>query len=249
MNTYDKTVRYVTKTLWGRTFNSTEEGREFIGDRVIASNDDISEEMIRAINYILCVELSKRIVVDGRDLARDIDGLSLWKGDITALKVGAIVNAANSQGLGCFISEHRCIDNVIHRRAGPGLRRECRDVMRVKKKIDTSDLIITGSHMLPCDHILHTVGPIWDSSVGREEMNRQLAMCYVNCLNRCRDNGIGSIAFCCISTGLFGFPKNDAALVAVDTVKRWLKKNRSSIHVIFCVYSDGDHDLYKRIMR
>jgi O-acetyl-ADP-ribose deacetylase (regulator of RNase III) len=174
--------------------------------------------------------------------------IRLWKGDITMLCTDYIVNAANSQGLGCFTVGHKCIDNVIHQNAGPLLREECIKIMKDKKTINTSDLIVTHGYNLPSKYILHVVGPIYDPS-DKLGSSTGLVKSYINCLDAVTNqyNNIPtSIAFCCISTGIFGYPKDEASDIAISTVIRWLSTHqKNKLDVIFCVYDDENYTLYK----
>ena len=159
------------------------------------------------------------------------DVLSVWQGDITALQVGAIVNAANSQMLGCFVPCHRCIDNAIHSAAGVQLRQECSHIMNQRRirfgknyEEPTGTATLTSAYNLPCEHVIHTVGPI---VYGRltDALRGQLADCYRNVLQCCVDHGIESVAFCCISTGEFHFPNQEAAEIAVRTTEEFLTEH------------------------
>ena len=174
----------------------------------------------------------------------------LWKGDITTLQVDAIVNAANEQLLGCFLPFHKCIDNAIHSAAGPRLREACYKLMRHQGHAEkTGGAKITPGYFLPAKYVLHTVGPIvgWQQPTPLQE--EQLAACYTNCLDVAAANGdIESIAFCCISTGVFGYPPELAVKVALRTVFSWLAANPHSTvqKVIFNVFSDADYQIYQK---
>ena len=147
----------------------------------------------------------------------------LWQGDITRLDADAIVNAANSQLLGCFRPGHNCIDNVIHSAAGLQLREECAEIMRRQGHEEpTGQAKITGGYNLPAKYVLHTVGPIIMERVTEEDCEL-LASCYRSCLKLAEENSLKSVAFCCISTGVFRFPKEEAARIAVSTVRESLK--------------------------
>ena len=154
-------------------------------------------------------------------------GLYLWQGDITTLKCDAIVNAANSGMTGCYIPNHRCIDNAIHTYAGVELRLACAELMEQQGHPEpTGQAKITPAFNLPCRYVLHTVGPIIDGRVTKED-KELLASCYRSCLELAAENGLESVAFCCISTGEFHFPNDLAAEIAVRTVKEFLKKQTS----------------------
>lgn len=172
----------------------------------------------------------------------------LWQGDITTLQCDAIVNAANSQLLGCFSPCHGCIDNIIHTMAGVQLRLACFELMR-KQGVEepTGKAKITPGFNLPAGHVLHTVGPIIEDEV-RAEDERLLASCYESCLRLAEENSLSSVAFCCISTGVFRFPADRAAEIAVDTVEKFLAESKGIRRVIFNVFKDSDRDIYRRLL-
>lgn len=173
------------------------------------------------------------------------DNIYIYRGDITHIKVDAIVNAANEQGLGCFIPFHACIDNAIHSYAGLGLRRECNEILK-GGTIPTGNAIITNAYSLPSKYVLHTVGPnLNDKDILSRDYNKLLADCYKNCLKICKEKNIKSLAICSISTGVFGFPIEDASQIALDTIRDYLKSNGDDIKVIINVFSKEDYDVYK----
>lgn len=183
----------------------------------------------------------------------DIDEVSediyVWKGDITRLKAGAIVNAANSGMTGCYQPCHNCIDNCIHTYAGVQLRYECAKIMRKQGYEEpTGQAKITQAYNLPCDYVIHTVGPIVQGRLsGRHK--KQLESCYRSCLEIADKNNVGSIAFCCISTGVFMFPNDKAAEIAVKTVKSYKEETGSRIKVIFNVFKDEDEEIYMKLLK
>ncbi len=173
--------------------------------------------------------------------------LVLWQGDITRLDTDAIVNAANSQLLGCFRPGHNCIDNVIHSAAGLQLREECAALMRRQGYEEpTGRAKITGGYNLPAKYVLHTVGPIITGEVTAED-RRLLASCYRSCLSLAEEKSLKSLAFCCISTGVFRFPKEEAARIAVSTVRDYLLHS-SLERVVFCVHGDENLQIYRRLL-
>ena len=177
---------------------------------------------------------------------KNIDKMSLWRGDITRLSVDAIVNAANSQLLGCFVPCHGCIDNVIHSAAGVELRNECAQIMeRQGHEEPTGKAKITKGYNLPAKHVIHTVGPIVGMEV-TEKQKEELKSCYVSCLKLAEKNGLKSIAFCCISTGEFHFPNKLAAQIAVETVDRYLSGSKLE-RVIFNVFKEEDEYIYRKL--
>ncbi len=177
--------------------------------------------------------------------------LRLWQGDITRLAVDAIVNAANSQLLGCFIPMHRCIDNAIHSAAGMQLREECAEIMHAQGHEEpTGKAKITRGYNLPAKWVIHTVGPIVYGEYPTEKDCRLLADCYRNCLALADEKGLESIAFCCISTGEFHFPQDEAAEIAVATVREYLEAHPDAAlrAVLFNVFKDKDYYLYKDLL-
>lgn len=179
--------------------------------------------------------------------------ISVWQGDITRLQVEAIVNAANSQMLGCFVPCHRCIDNAIHSAAGVELRAECNHQMNQKRirygksyEEPTGQAMLTSGYNLPAEHVIHTVGPIVYYEV-TDKLRQDLKNCYESVLNCCLENNIRSVAFCCISTGEFHFPNKEAAEIAVSTTEVFLEKHGEAFdRVIFNVFKDMDLEYYKR---
>ncbi len=177
--------------------------------------------------------------------------LRLWQGDITRLKVDAIVNAANSQMLGCFIPMHKCIDNAIHSAAGMQLREECAHIMHEQGHEEpTGKAKITHGYNLPAKWVIHTVGPIVYGDYPTEEDCHLLADCYRNCMALADDKGLKSVAFCCISTGEFHFPQEAAAEIAVATVTDYLEQHpdTSLDAIVFNVFKDTDYYLYKELL-
>ena len=183
------------------------------------------------------------------------DCLSLWQGDITRLAVDAIVNAANSQMLGCFIPMHSCIDNCIHTYAGVQLRAECARQMAVLRRRfgrgyeqPTAFPMLTSGYSLPAKKVIHIVGPIVSGQL-TEELEGDLADCYLSVLELCQRCGLKTVAFCCISTGVFHFPPERAAEIAVETVTDWLLEHGGGMErVIFNVFSDRDRLLYEKLL-
>lgn len=197
--------------------------------------------------YLQEISREKGIVTleDMQELQLD---LYIWKGDITRLKVGAIVNAANSGMTGCYQPCHNCIDNCIHTYAGVQLRNYCNGIMkRQGAEEPTGQAKITPSFNLPCDYVVHTVGPIVQGEL-TEKHEKELASCYRSCLELAEGIGVESIAFCCISTGVFMFPNRRAAEIAVETVKDYKEKTGSEIKVIFNVFKDEDERIYQQLL-
>lgn len=195
-------------------------------------------------------ENARRGILDPAQMtpAKGDSRLYLWQGDITTLACDAIVNAANSALLGCFHPCHNCIDNCIHTYAGIQLRAACKELMDAQGHEEPTGMAkITPAYNLPCQYVLHTVGPIVNGPLTREH-ERLLASCYRSCLDLAAANGVESIAFCCISTGVFMFPNQRAAEIAVDTVKAWLTETGGQMKVIFNVFKDEDLRIYQKLL-
>ncbi|MCI6272335.1 MAG: protein-ADP-ribose hydrolase [Erysipelotrichaceae bacterium] len=205
----------------------------------------ITEEFLKIQDEYLQEEISKKGIVSLSDLTQVEENIYFYKGDITLLKVDAIVNAANSKMLGCFIPNHKCIDNAIHTFSGVQLRLKCNSIMKNQKQDEeVGNAKITPAYNLPSKYIIHTVGPVVTSALTTSH-KQKLKECYMSCLNKAIENNITSIAFCCISTGEFHFPNEQAAEIAINTVKEFLNKTDSRIKVIFNVFTDKDERIYK----
>ena len=208
----------------------------------------VSPEFLETQDTYLWEETAKKGITDIRDLPPMQPGLYLWQGDITTLKCDAIVNAANSGLTGCYIPNHRCIDNAIHTYAGVELRLACEAIIRAQGHPEpTGRAKITPAFNLPCKYVLHTVGPIIGSQVADRDKSL-LASCYRSCLELAAMYDLESVAFCCISTGEFHFPNDLAAEIAVGTVKEFLKQQTSVKKVIFNVFKDLDKQIYRRLL-
>jgi len=183
------------------------------------------------------------------------DKISLWQGDITRLQVDAIVNAANSQMLGCFVPCHKCIDNAIHSAAGIQLRDECNRYMQQKRiknegyEEPTGSAMVTKGYNLPCKHVIHTVGPIVYGELN-DSLRNDLCSCYRACLEAAMSNNIRTIAFCCISTGEFRFPNDEAAKIAVSVIREFLGEHSQKFDkIIINVFKDYDLAIYEKLFR
>ena len=211
--------------------------------------DTIDEEFLSVQDeYLRQVSVEKGTVTisDMEEIQPDI---YIWKGDITRLKVGAIVNAANSGMTGCYRPCHNCIDNCIHTYAGIQLRLTCAEIMEEQGYDEpTGQAKITPAYNLPCDYVIHTVGPIVQGKLTQEH-EALLSSCYRSCLEIADANQVDSIAFCCISTGVFMFPNERAAESAVKTIKEYKEKTGSSIQVVFNVFKDLDEEIYRELLR
>lgn len=203
---------------------------------------DIQDEYLRQEN-------AAKGITDPCSLTPMAKDLYLWQGDITTLAAEAIVNAANPRLLGCFVPCHNCIDNIIHTCAGVQLRLECAGIIELQGHSEAiGGAKLTGGYNLPCRYILHTVGPDVSVSGVNDTARRQLASCYRACLELAYERSISSVAFCCISTGEFGFPNKEAAEIAVQTVKSWQAAHPKAVKVIFNVFKDIDLELYKNLL-
>lgn len=207
-----------------------------------------SEEFLKIQDEYLKYETEKKGITELNELQPIQDNLYLRKGDITTLRCDAIVNAANSQMLGCFCPNHGCIDNAIHTFAGVQLRLSCAKLMkRQGREEETGKAKITPAFNLPCRYVIHTVGPIVRGRLTKND-EKMLASCYRSCLESAEQNGLKSIAFCCISTGEFRFPNDKAAEIAVRTVKEYTEQTNSRIEVIFNVFKELDYNIYRELL-
>lgn len=210
-----------------------------------------SADFLRVQDEYLTEKIRQRGIVDSAALSptKANDRIFLWQGDITALACDAIVNAANSALLGCWQPCHSCIDNIIHSLSGVQLRIKCNEIMQAQgHEEETGRAKITPGYNLPCKYVLHTVGPIISTGYLRKKDCELLAGCYRSCLELAAANGVASIAFCCISTGVFRFPQQKAAQIAVETVSEFLKTDISIRQVIFNVFTDQDLMIYRNLL-
>ncbi len=209
---------------------------------------EISEDILKLEDKLLQLELKEKNITDINGLDLIEDKISLYLGDITILRVDAIVNACNSSLLGCFIPNHSCIDNAIHTYAGIRLRLACNKIMQGKEE-DVGKARKTLAYNLPSKYVIHTVGPIVRGNLTDKEKN-ELKNCYISCLDLARENDIKTIAFPSVSTGVFNFPKDEASKIAVSTVKEYLKKYPNVFErVIFNVFTKEDLHYYERLFR
>ncbi|OEH92614.1 Appr-1-p processing protein [Bacillus solimangrovi] len=224
----------------------------------------LDEEFLRKLDSLLQTELKEKGVVKVDELNTvshlvpnnpfsQSDKFVLWQGDITQLDAGAIVNAANKYMLGCFQPSHACIDNAIHSAAGPQLRNDCEIIMSQQGELEhTGGAKITRAYNLPSQYVLHTVGPIVPNGTTlTKQQKEELAACYISCLELAREiKNIETIAFCAISTGVFGFPKREAANIAIDTVNDWLATQPNHFKkIIFNVFGEEDYHEYLKVFQ
>lgn len=205
----------------------------------------ISKEWLNIQDEFLSDELKNKGIVDSESLPFIKNKICLWQGDITLLKVDAIVNACNEYLLGCFYPNHHCIDNQIHFFSGVELRQKCNEIMN-GDTLPTGKVRITPAYNLPSKYVIHTVGPIIYNEVLETDMEL-LKKCYINSLDIAKENKIRTIAFPCISTGEYHFPHNLASTIAIETVNNYLKENHQYFDkVIFNVFKDEDYNIYKK---
>lgn len=217
--------------------------RSLVNIRSVMKADD---EFLKTEDEFLTSLIAEKGITNIADLKPIENGIYLWKGDITTLKCGAIVNAANSGMTGCWQPCHSCIDNCIHTFAGVRLRYKCSQIMEQQGHEEpTGKAKITPAYNLPCDYVIHTVGPIVQGEL-KQVHCELLESSYKSCLEIAVQNNIKSIAFCCISTGVFGFPQKDAAEIAVGTVKEFQKNH--DIEVVFNVFTEEDHEIYRKLL-
>lgn len=210
----------------------------------------LSNEFLAVQDELLSAETIEKgvIRVDRLPSAGDTN-LLLWQGDITRLAADAIVNAANSALLGCFVPCHGCIDNAIHSAAGLQLRDECSRIMAAQGRPEQAGQArLTGAYNLPSKHVLHTVGPIVHGGVTARD-RQELKSCYASCLRLAAEHRLQSVAFCCVSTGEFHFPNREAAEIAVKAVREFLRWDSGGMKVIFNVFKDTDLKIYRQLLR
>ena len=210
----------------------------------------VSEEFLRIQDAFLKEMTEEKGITEADSLppCAGNSRLILWQGDITTLRCDAIVNAANSQLLGCFSPCHSCIDNIIHTMSGVQLRLACHEIMQKQGNEEPAGQAkITPGFNLPAKYVLHTVGPIIDDEV-TPEAETLLASCYRSCLELAALHGLRSIAFCCISTGVFRFPPELAAEIAIRTVEEFLQKDTGILRVVFNVFKDSDLEIYRNLL-
>ena len=210
---------------------------------------EIDAAFLTVQNAYLAERAAEIGIVTLEDMEQLQDNLYIYRGDITRLQVGAIVNAANSGMTGCYQPCHNCIDNCIHTYAGVQLRKKCGEIMDAQGYEEpTGQAKITSAYNLPCDYVIHTVGPIVQGKLTQKH-EELLASCYRSCLEIADANQVQSIAFCCISTGVFMFPNQRAAEIAVKTVKEYKKKTGSTVKVVFNVFKEADENIYHQLLK
>ena len=224
-------------------------------------DDDVREDL----DEMLAAEVAQRVLDAGVPAALAVSNLfvthgvggqmgervALWRGDLTTLRAGAIVNAANAEMLGCWVPGHTCIDNVIHAVAGPGLRAECAAYMegRAGHPEETGRALLTNGYHLPAEHVIHTVGPIVEG-VATEKHRMLLASSYRSVLDLAAEAGLDSVGLCSVSTGAFGYPKEEAAPLVLSVIDRWLEAHpEAGPRIVICAFSQEDVDAYEKALR
>lgn len=208
----------------------------------------VSREFLAVQDAYLQEEIRRKGITRLADLQPVQEGIYLWQGDITTLECDGIVNAANSQMLGCFVPCHGCIDNAIHTFAGVQLRLACAELMEKQgREEEIGKAKITPAFNLPCRYVLHTVGPMVGWRLTQKDKDL-LASCYRSCLELAQQNRLKSVAFCCISTGEFHFPNDKGAEIAIQTVKEFQERTQSKIEVIFNVFKETDLNIYRELL-
>lgn len=225
--------------------SSLEEKKElYRAIRNVREPKPVKCEYLKMQDEYLQEEIKNKGIINEKEIPFDKGIISIWQGDITTLKIDVIVNAGNEYLLGCFNPTHRCIDNTIHSFAGMQLREECNNIMK-GKTLPNGEVILTKAYNLPSNYIIHTVGPQVRGTLTKQNED-DLRNCYYNSLKLAKEKGLKSIAFPCIATGLYGFPKQKASEIAIKTVTDYLKKNIGAFeHIIFNVFKDEDLIIYK----
>ena len=216
--------------------------------RNIRNPKPISKEYLDAQDKYLQNEIKEKGITDEKDIPFNKSIISIWQGDITTLKCDVIVNACNEYLLGCFVPGHKCIDNAIHSFAGIQLREECNDIMK-GKTLPNGEVVLTKGYNLPSKYVIQTVGP-QVSGIPTEQDKTDLKKCYYNSLELCKEKRLKTISFPCISTGLYGFPQDEASKIAINIIEEYLKDNKDVFeHIIFNVFKDEDLEIYNRNLK
>ncbi len=260
MEKIDYLIEYLLKESGRNSFDYTNRDKKSLYRALvnIRQANPISNEFLKGEDEYLQEELQKATITNIENIKTikeiykesnllNSDKICLWRGDITKLKVEAAVNAGNSQGLGCFIPNHNCIDNQINTFAGVRLRLACNEIMKeLNYNLETGKAIITKGYNLPSKYVIQTVGPIIENEV-TENKKEELTNCYKNSLSLAVDNEIKTIAFPCISTGVFRFPKDLASKIALKTVDNFISENQDKIDkVVFNLWSNEDVMIYEK---
>ena len=257
MDKLDYLIDYLLKESGRTNLNYSNRDKKILYRALvnIRQANPISEEFLKMEDNYLQEELKSKNITNVEDIRTikeqyhncnivNTDKICLWQGDITKLKIDSIVNAGNSQGLGCFLPNHNCIDNAIHSASGTQLRLECNKIMQEIGELQTGRAFITKGYNLPAKYVIHTVGPIIYENVTDKEI-LELKSCYINSLDLAKEHNIKTIAFPCISTGEFRFPKELASKIAIETVKEYLDTNEKYFErIIFNVFSEEDYKIY-----
>lgn len=217
---------------------------------------ELDEEFLEKQDEFLQWEMKRKNITSVNDIKPLYFGnrIALWQGDITLLEADAIVNAANEKLLGCFVPMHNCIDNAIHSAAGLQLRMDCMKIMKKQGRDENAGQAkLTNAYNLPSKYVIHTVGPIVSHGTCKvpDKAKKELSACYISCLERAKNKGdIDTLAFCAISTGVYGFPKKEAAETAISTVVQWLNENNNPFSkIIFNVFLEEDYHIYEKYLK
>lgn len=210
----------------------------------------VPEEILAVQDSLFWTETVERGIVELSEIPEGKYGISLWQGDISRLAADGIVNAANKAMLGCFLAGHACIDNVIHSFAGMQLRDDCAKIIAAQgQEEEEGEAKVTRAYNLPSKYVLHTVGPMIGRGV-KESDKAALRSCYVSCLNLAEELGLNSLAFCCISTGVFNFPHAEAAEIATGAVLNWkMRRPESKLRIVFNTFLPRDTEIYSNILK
>lgn len=215
----------------------------------IRQPEPATDQFIKVQDAFLTQWNKERPVTSLQELEAAEPQLYIWQGDITSLAVDAIVNAANSELLGCRQPNHHCIDNIIHTHAGIQLRLDCNELIKEQgRKEPIGKAKLTKGYNLPANYVIHTVGPYIGKNGVTPLKEQLLASSYYSCLALADENGLNSLAFCCISTGEFNFPNHHAAEIAIQTVKEYIRNTRSRLRVVFNVFKDEDLQIYQSLL-
>ncbi|KAJ3430365.1 poly [adp-ribose] polymerase [Anaeramoeba flamelloides] len=224
--------------------HDTSTKRQTLKNMLTTMTDNLDNNLLFDIDLIFQYDLKKKTILDYKTLINK-SRMSVWRGDITNIRIDGIVNAANQGLLGCTTPNHPCVDNAIHSSSGPRLRLECKKIILAKTSpnLEIGNVEITSGYNLPSKYVIHVMGP--KQRYGTDEGERILKLCYENCLQIAKDNNLKSLAFCGISTGLFGFSPKVSSEIAVGVAKKFLKENPQFELILFDVFKESDLHIYR----
>lgn len=243
MQAIDKAIYYLEKVNNLKLHYSTKE-EQLRALMNITMPYDLPNDYYLNQDIVLKERLNNKQIIDANVL-KYIDDMTIYQGDITLIKADVIVNACNSQLLGCFHPLHTCIDNAIHSFGGLQIRRDLLKIMQTKKYEENGKCEVTKAYNLPSTYIFHTVGPIVNNKLTDENL-KDLKKCYLSCLEKANEMKLSTIVFCSISTGVYNFPKNIASNIAIKTVNEFKQKNNTNLKIVFNVFSDEDYKIYEQ---